>query len=711
LIVTFSNTNVFAKRSINSYASETLVTAPPTVTSPIYLCQNSIAAPLTAIPSGGGTLNWYGTDVTGGTASSTAPTPSTTTVGSTTYYVTQTIAGVESTPRTPIVVNVVANNGAVILNYGCDPGQIVPVSAKPTSVLFDWSNSLLIPDNSYDYTYTTTGGLSGSGTTTVSHLQVSGMLPGEFATIVLTATTHPCATQTWKCMVPCGASVVTPTFTPIAPFCSGTTPVPLLPAVSKEGITGTWSPAVINNTTSATYTFTPDPILFPCASTQTMSVTVDPLVTPAFSGIPAVVCQGATAPILPSSSSNVTPITGTWSPATVNTAILGSTPYTFTPNPGQCTSATPTTISIKIDPVLTPSFTAVSAICSGDALAALPLTSNNGVTGTWSPALNKTTTTTYTFTPTAGQCATTTTLTITVNQKVVPTFSPVAPICSGAGLSPLPTTSNNGYTGTWSPALDDTATTTYTFTPDPGQCTTTATLKITVNPNVIPNFVDMPICSGSVAPILPNSSPNGITGTWNPSTVDNMNSGTYVFTPNAPQCATTKTISITVNPSNTLISIAWNVTDAFSKNQIITINVNGTGSYLYQLDYGPFQVSPTFENVASGTHSITVKEVNGCSTPITEDNILVIGYPKYFTPNGDTYNDYWNIYGLRDQSDVRIYIFDRYGKLLKDITPLGLGWDGIYIGQPMPADDYWFTVKYVEQGSIKEFKSHFSLKR
>ena len=104
-------------------------------------------------------------------------------------------------------------------------------------------------------------------------------------------------------------------------------------------------------------------------------------------------------------------------------------------------------------------------ICSGATLAALPTTSNNGITGTWAPALNNTATTTYTFTPAAGQCATTTTLTITVNAAVTPTFTAVADICSGATLAALPTTSNNGITGTWAPALNNTATTTYTFTP------------------------------------------------------------------------------------------------------------------------------------------------------------------------------------------------------------------------------------------------------
>jgi hypothetical protein len=73
------------------------------------------------------------------------------------------------------------------------------------------------------------------------------------------------------------------------------------------------------------------------------------------------------------------------------------------------------TTSVTINPIITPTFDPVAAICSGSTLAPLPTASLNGISGAWSPALNNTTTTTYTFTPTAGQCATTTTLTITVN--------------------------------------------------------------------------------------------------------------------------------------------------------------------------------------------------------------------------------------------------------------------------------------------------------
>jgi hypothetical protein len=132
----------------------------------------------------------------------------------------------------------------------------------------------------------------------------------------------------------------------------------------------------------------------------------------------------------------------------------------------------------------TPTFTQVADICAGASLSALPTTSTNttGITGTWSPALNNAATTIYTFTPTAGQCATTATMTITVNSNVTPTFTQVADICAGASLSALPTSSNNSITGTWSPALNNAATTIYTFTPTAGQCATTTTMTITVFP-------------------------------------------------------------------------------------------------------------------------------------------------------------------------------------------------------------------------------------
>ncbi|PZR07021.1 MAG: hypothetical protein DI539_24175, partial [Flavobacterium psychrophilum] len=125
--------------------------------------------------------------------------------------------------------------------------------------------------------------------------------------------------------------------------------------------------------------------------------------------------------------------------------------------------------------------------------------------------------------------------------------------------------------------------------------------------------------------------------------------------------------------------------------------------------------SNVFTNVSPGSHTVTVRDTNpdACDETIIT-GAEVVDYPNFFTPNGDNFNDFWNVIGL-NQPDAKIYIFDRYGKLLKQISAVGKGWDGTYNGAQMPASDYWFTVTYREyNGSIsvtKEFRAHFSLLR
>jgi gliding motility-associated-like protein len=145
----------------------------------------------------------------------------------------------------------------------------------------------------------------------------------------------------------------------------------------------------------------------------------------------------------------------------------------------------------------------------------------------------------------------------------------------------------------------------------------------------------------------------------------------------------------------------------FTQGQIISVAVSPPGDYQYQMDNGPFQSSNEFINMMTGWHDILVK--NDCGFKTTR--IRIIDYPHFFTPNGDGYNDSWNIWDLSDQPSSVIYIFDRYGKLLKQLSPLGTGWDGTFNGKTLPSTDYWFKVFYTELGTDRIFKSHFSLKR
>jgi gliding motility-associated-like protein len=153
--------------------------------------------------------------------------------------------------------------------------------------------------------------------------------------------------------------------------------------------------------------------------------------------------------------------------------------------------------------------------------------------------------------------------------------------------------------------------------------------------------------------------------------------------------------------------------DAFENPSFISVNVLGAGSgnYEYQIDDSLFQDSTIFNNISAGEHTISVRDKNGHCNP-APINAVIINYPKYFTPNGDGYHETWNITHLKDTNpDAPIYIFDRMGKLIKEITPSSEGWNGMYNGGPLPSSDYWFTVDYSEKGTAKIFKSHFSLKR
>lgn len=143
---------------------------------------------------------------------------------------------------------------------------------------------------------------------------------------------------------------------------------------------------------------------------------------------------------------------------------------------------------------------------------------------------------------------------------------------------------------------------------------------------------------------------------------------------------------------------------------IQAVVIGGFGTYEYSLDQIDWQTSPVFTNLENDIYTIYVRDINGCGEK-NSNTITTISYPNYFTPNGDGYNDTWNIKGLTAEFDAKIYIFDRYGKLLKQINAYGNGWDGKFNGVEVPSTDYWFKIEYKENGVQKEFKSHFSLKR
>jgi gliding motility-associated-like protein len=159
--------------------------------------------------------------------------------------------------------------------------------------------------------------------------------------------------------------------------------------------------------------------------------------------------------------------------------------------------------------------------------------------------------------------------------------------------------------------------------------------------------------------------------------------------------------TVTANPSELI---------AFGIDNTITASATPASSdYLYSIDGFTWQESNVFTNIKEGEYTLTVLNKFGCGQAST--TIVVADFPLFFTPNGDGYNDTWNIKGSSALDFISIQIFDRYGKLVKQIDPNGAGWNGTYNGTLLPASDYWFKLIYTKNNVTKEFKSHFSLKR
>jgi gliding motility-associated-like protein len=144
-------------------------------------------------------------------------------------------------------------------------------------------------------------------------------------------------------------------------------------------------------------------------------------------------------------------------------------------------------------------------------------------------------------------------------------------------------------------------------------------------------------------------------------------------------------------------------------NTISAITTPQSPDFEYMLNNEGWQESNVFNDVREGIHTLTVRNKFGCGEINTF--IVITDYPKFFTPNGDGYHDYWNIGGRVGVDALNVYIFDRYGKLLKEITNNEIGWDGTYGGRALPAGDYWFKLIYSKNNVRGEYMNHFTLKR
>jgi len=189
--------------------------------------------------------------------------------------------------------------------------------------------------------------------------------------------------------------------------------------------------------------------------------------------------------------------------------------------------------------------------------------------------------------------------------------------------------------------------------------------------------------------------------------IDITSIGTYdVTVTSAFGCV--QTASFTVNESELATIVEVDVVN-FSDNNTITVTASGNGDYLYSLDGGTPQVSNIFEFVGPGYHTVTVSDINGCGEVSAE--AVVVDYIGFVTPNGDGFNDTWHIIGIETLPNSVVYIFDRYGKLIKTLRANDRGWDGTYRGRKLPSSDYWFLAEIKDGPDAFELKGHFTLKR
>ncbi len=184
--------------------------------------------------------------------------------------------------------------------------------------------------------------------------------------------------------------------------------------------------------------------------------------------------------------------------------------------------------------------------------------------------------------------------------------------------------------------------------------------------------------------------------------------GSYILTvtknTDGQLCESSKILTVFNSDAPTITQISTQ--DWTDSNNSISVTVSGNGSYEYSLDGQNYQDSPIFTGLPSGIYNVSVRDKYGCGSDMQE--ITVLMYPKFFTPNGDGINDIWRISYSWFEPGMTVHIMDRYGKRITSFKGNSTGWDGRYNGNELPATDYWFVV---ERKDGRQYRGHFAMIR
>ncbi|APQ19271.1 hypothetical protein A9200_06430 [Maribacter hydrothermalis] len=229
---------------------------------------------------------------------------------------------------------------------------------------------------------------------------------------------------------------------------------------------------------------------------------------------------------------------------------------------------------------------------------------------------------------------------------------------------------------------------------------TPVTLTVNLLP-VVPEDTSAFLCEDSITSL--DAEIENVTYQWSTGAttqlIDVSEAGEYTVTvTNTNGCSATRTFLVDQIDLPRIDNIK-------SDGPSIVVSTSNTGNFEYSLDGISFQSSSVFEAVDGGFYTIYVQDNTDCGVATADFYHLVI--QKFFTPNGDTVNDLFEPDGLEVFSSFTISIFDRYGKLLKFGNLNSASWDGSFLGNQMPEDDYWYLI----EADSTQFRGHFSLKR